>query len=202
MNKKQWMGWAMGLLLFGISGVAQAAFVPVTTLDFANGVYSEPWGSDFGVGWHTYTEQGFTFTTAQHLHDDLQMDLGWGYSHTDAADGVPTWVATLGNGGKSFSLLGFDYAGTGEIAVQAGSVGGRYTLNDDLVTLDSLHTAGDLFRDVTQVTFILTPGSYEMGEFFFDNFKVAATPTPEPTSMLLFGTGVAVFLGAGRKKQA
>jgi PEP-CTERM motif-containing protein len=103
---------------------------------------------------------------------------------------------TNGDGG-TFSII---IDGTTVATDALGAIGAHTTLMDSLDELVSLsagtHTIETEITRAFQSTAVGDPTPNE----YVDNISLIATPTPEPSSFVLFGTGILVLAGAVRRR--
>jgi hypothetical protein len=201
--------------VLAVAGCAICANAADTMINFSS---LSQTGSGYTSEGNTYTQQGFTFT------DELNGD-GNGFAVWDASSPNLPGLATantslfefyagsttqLTDAGNLFTMNSIDLAqyntpqGTGTFNVtfqgtfaDSSTVSQTFTVNESSGT-PALQTFTFLnFINVDQVTF--TQGPANSGSAYqFDNLDMSVTP--EPASMLLFGTGLVGIIFVMRKR--
>ena len=186
--KKFIIAFCMLTCMFLLSPLANAATI---TFDGLAGIVGSP-----------YMEKGFTLTAEEdssfYAFDATDLD----YSGSAALINEYSTATTLASAtGALFNLfsISLSEASSGEAAyatiiaftaVYADATTYSMDLTTDGVFGYEIFTFGDEFKNIASVSF----GDLEY--FQFDN--ITATPVPEPSTLLLLGSGIA-FLAAGRR---
>ncbi len=121
-------------------------------------------------------------------------DIGY-WMGVDTNSGVGVWDADndiLVNG-TSIMLSGFGGVYPGSDPLDFNNIFGQYATGagETSVTVSFRISGSGTWQ-----------AAFSLDDFYFDGqAPISGEPIPEPATMLLFGTGIAVLIGAGRKKK-
>lgn len=198
-----------------------ATLASATVIDFNN--------FDGNIGARTtYSAQGFTFTSAHFHINDVPASCGFG--GCASIDGTPLLavdaplfgfpVTMMRDAGGPFDLIGLQ-ATRVFVDGTASAVNGFYPNAESLILTGILQGGGIVtysvslpalpgfaaftlpgsFRDLISLTFSgSVPGLTDNASFAVDNIEVAFI-VPEPSTMLLIGSGLALLLGIRQRGQ-
>jgi len=186
-------------LTFGLVGPAQAILI-----DFSSGTL----GNVVTFGHDSYTEDNLTVTSNypsgnEHIHIDVV-----GAPHGSVLENHAGCCSTPYrlNFDMPINLISFEYKGTGQIssfltdapgAVAQGLVNQAAWLFVDVLTM--VNNPSD-FMNITYITWFQTSGSLMIDNLVYDKANDVA-PIPEPSTMLLLGSGLAGIVGWRYRKQ-
>jgi len=208
--------------------ISAALLMGALTANADSLVTIRPTGTD-SVNWsqlgssYTSIANPFTFTTADGVAgtgsyasgtgEVRQQNNGWAGNFADGD--FLNWTTDVGNGpltlnfSQGFTQIGAqiqsDYFGafTAQICDVNGCVsedGNSTSAGDDSAIYIGISSA----TPIDSVTFSLTSASYDPNDFAINQVSLdgGASPVPEPSSLLLFGSGLVGFAGAMRRKFA
>jgi hypothetical protein len=193
---------------FLLTFLLMAIFLGSTPFANATVITFDPLASTITQQFPEYVESGFQFTGY------FSSFASWGSLDVNYAGSPALFNNRVDNttyltrvDGGSFSLDSIDlsevynlgsYETTEAVFTGQFTGGGTasYTAVLDLVFGFQAFDFGDLFSDVTSVSWVQTSHYHQ-----FDNVSVDSAPVPEPSTLLLLGSGLSGLAWYGRKRK-
>lgn len=205
MKKKLWAGFAVGVMMLGMAGVAKAATLSITS--------DSTWKSfDSEVsGWTTSSFDDSSWRNAS------EGKLPTGYGNNDPFLALSVWDEPSGgpvspSSGpvsawfrKEINISAPITTATAFLAVDDFF---NFYINGNLVGSNWNHPCAGLSFDIapylqTGSNVLAVYGNDGIGGWHWFSFTgtiATADPVPEPATMLIFGTGLAGLIGVRRKR--
>lgn len=176
-------------LTLGIAGLF-AAPAQAITIDFSSG--SQP-------NTFTYVEKDLTVTSL-HSNSTKHLHFGSGNGGGSALKNHSGCCSTpyLLSFSMPVNLITVDFKGTGGNLFTSNK-GGSFSYPGSGSWVNPGTIVDPLFLGITSITWAQTSGSLKIDNLVYDKVNVA--PVPEPSTMLLLGSGLAGIVGWRYRKQ-
>lgn len=204
--KKKFIAMGMSLVLFGVTGAAQASIITdyyLSTITSVNGEASNYWESgDTFTWWVTYDDESLEYNryySTGELNTTVSMDeeIYKYFSHAiiEFDEDILNYIA------DSYTSYDFDSQFSNAFETTRGLTGVQAFTNDYSFSFSSSATAiSKLLEKNSSNSVGVTLNSIYFTSVLTNQEIATPNPAPEPATILLFSTGIAGLVGYRRRK--